>query len=226
MGYILAEGETQAAEMVSESRVSGPASPAFTPKDRARFGEASPELVAGGDAATSASEPLPDGWIKTTPLARRIAREHGIDLSSVRPSGPGGRIVEADVRAMLSSPPRPVSKSASPENAALPAVRSRAKLTPMRLAIGERLKRAQSNAASLTLTREVSADLLAAARTRARRAGPGCRSTRCSSSSWRLHCMATPSTEPSTTGTTPSCCSRMCTSAWQWQSPKACWRRS
>ena len=172
MGYILAEGETQSTEMVSESRVSGPESPAFAPNDPARFGEASSELVASGNGTTSAVGQLPDGWIKTTPLARRIAREHGIDLSSVRPSGPGGRIVEADVRAVLSSPPRPVSQSASPENAALPAVRSRAKLTPMRLTIGERLKRAQSNAASLTLTREVSADLLAAARTRAQARWP------------------------------------------------------
>ena len=32
-----------------------------------------------------------------SPAARRLAREHGIDLSEVRGSGPDGRIVSADI---------------------------------------------------------------------------------------------------------------------------------
>ncbi|HEY2053260.1 MAG TPA: dihydrolipoamide acetyltransferase family protein, partial [Solirubrobacterales bacterium] len=35
--------------------------------------------------------------VKASPLARRIAEENGVDLSSVEGSGPGGRIVKADV---------------------------------------------------------------------------------------------------------------------------------
>jgi pyruvate dehydrogenase E2 component (dihydrolipoamide acetyltransferase) len=35
--------------------------------------------------------------IKASPLAKRIAKEHGIDLSALKGSGPGGRIVERDV---------------------------------------------------------------------------------------------------------------------------------
>ncbi|RMH52989.1 MAG: 2-oxo acid dehydrogenase subunit E2 [Zetaproteobacteria bacterium] len=35
--------------------------------------------------------------IKASPLARRLARQRGIDLSTLRGSGPGGRIVKADV---------------------------------------------------------------------------------------------------------------------------------
>ncbi len=38
-----------------------------------------------------------DGRIKTSPVARRLAEEHGIDLSTVQGSGPGGRIVKRDV---------------------------------------------------------------------------------------------------------------------------------
>src|ERR1700727_2397218 len=37
--------------------------------------------------------------LKVSPLARRIAREDGVDLSSLSGSGPGGRIVKADVEA-------------------------------------------------------------------------------------------------------------------------------
>ncbi len=39
-----------------------------------------------------------DGRVKASPLARKIASEKGIDLAGVAGSGPGGRIVERDVR--------------------------------------------------------------------------------------------------------------------------------
>jgi pyruvate dehydrogenase E2 component (dihydrolipoamide acetyltransferase) len=38
-----------------------------------------------------------DGRIKVSPLARRIAAEHGIDVAQLEGSGPGGRIVKQDV---------------------------------------------------------------------------------------------------------------------------------
>ena len=44
----------------------------------------------------TAAEQLP-GWVKASPLARRLARERGIDLAQVNGSGPGGRVVEKDV---------------------------------------------------------------------------------------------------------------------------------
>ena len=39
------------------------------------------------------------GRVKASPLARRVARERGVDLGGLRGSGPGGRIVRADVQA-------------------------------------------------------------------------------------------------------------------------------
>ena len=42
------------------------------------------------------------GRAKASPVARRIAREHGIDLSTLEGTGPGGRIVKADVEAAAS----------------------------------------------------------------------------------------------------------------------------
>ena len=41
-------------------------------------------------------EVLPDG-IRISPVARRVAAAEGIDLASVHGSGPGGRILKADV---------------------------------------------------------------------------------------------------------------------------------
>jgi pyruvate dehydrogenase E2 component (dihydrolipoamide acetyltransferase) len=43
------------------------------------------------------SEPEGDGRVKASPLARRMARERGLDLAALTGSGPGGRVVKADV---------------------------------------------------------------------------------------------------------------------------------
>lgn len=40
---------------------------------------------------------------KTTPVARRLAQQNGVDLSSLQGSGPGGRIVKRDVLALVGS---------------------------------------------------------------------------------------------------------------------------
>lgn len=79
-----------------------------------------------GQAAAAekpAAEPQPveesasggDGRIKASPLARRVASENGVDLSRVKGSGPGGRIVRSDVEAALKAPKK------APEAAPVPA---------------------------------------------------------------------------------------------------------
>jgi pyruvate dehydrogenase E2 component (dihydrolipoamide acetyltransferase) len=60
--------------------------------------------VAGGTPARGEQAPAPtsppaEGRVKASPLARRIAHERGVDLGLVQGSGPGGRIVRADVQA-------------------------------------------------------------------------------------------------------------------------------
>ena len=49
--------------------------------------------------------------MKASPLARRLAREHGIDLAAIRGTGPEGRIVAEDVERRAAAgparPPRP-----------------------------------------------------------------------------------------------------------------------
>lgn len=62
-------------------------------------GAAAPAQPAAAPAAAApvASAPAGDGRIKASPLARRLAEEKGVDLNQVSGSGPGGRIVKADV---------------------------------------------------------------------------------------------------------------------------------
>jgi pyruvate dehydrogenase E2 component (dihydrolipoamide acetyltransferase) len=57
--------------------------------------------------------------VVASPLARRLADEVGLDLRSVRGSGPGGRIVEADVKAALAARPQVAT---TPAPAPAPAV--------------------------------------------------------------------------------------------------------
>ena len=70
------------------------------------------------EAETAPSQPAPaatDGRVKASPLARRIAAEKEIDLSSLSGSGPGGRIIKADVERAEAAP------AAAPEAAPAPA---------------------------------------------------------------------------------------------------------
>ena len=50
-------------------------------------------------AAPPAPAPADGGEVRASPIARRLAREQGVDLAAVTGSGPGGRIVESDVLA-------------------------------------------------------------------------------------------------------------------------------
>lgn len=62
--------------------------------------ESAPAPTASNGSAMTAN-----GRIKASPLAKRIAADKGIDLSRVQGSGPGGRIVKADLE-NWSAPPR------------------------------------------------------------------------------------------------------------------------
>ena len=77
------------------------------------------------------------GRIKASPLARRIARERGIDLASLSGTGPEGRIVAEDVeRAAVAGPPK-----AAPVRAPTGAV-ERVELTSLRKTVARRMTEA------------------------------------------------------------------------------------
>jgi pyruvate dehydrogenase E2 component (dihydrolipoyllysine-residue acetyltransferase) len=115
----------------------------------ARVGEAS-EVVSGGNGgapkeepaerapepppsdapapAATAAPPTPsaagiggDGRVKASPIARRIAQDRGLDLSGLSGSGPGGRIVKADVERALESGVAAPAAAAPPATPAPPA---------------------------------------------------------------------------------------------------------
>jgi pyruvate dehydrogenase E2 component (dihydrolipoamide acetyltransferase) len=64
--------------------------------------------------------PQPGERVKASPVARRIAREHGVDLAALSGSGPGGRIVKADVQAAATPAAEPAAAPGSEPAVAAP----------------------------------------------------------------------------------------------------------
>ncbi len=85
--------------------------------------------------------PAPEhGRVRASPLAKKIARERGIDLGNVRGSGPGGRIVRKDVEAAAPA------AAATPRPAAPPAADAAIAPSKMRQAIARRMSQSKREA--------------------------------------------------------------------------------
>ncbi len=101
--------------------------------------------------------------VKASPLAKKIAAEKGVDLTSLKGTGPGGRIVEKDVEAAVSAAgpseaPAKKTKTAAPEISA--GETARISLTGMRKVIAERLASSLGPIPHFYLNIEINADAL------------------------------------------------------------------
>jgi pyruvate dehydrogenase E2 component (dihydrolipoamide acetyltransferase) len=122
-----------------------------------------PAPVAAPVPATPAG---PAGRIKVSPLARKLAAEKGVDLSGVKGSGPGGRIVRADVLAGPAKGPAPAALAPSQLLARGPLQED--KLVPvsnMRATIARRLVESKTQIPHFYLDVEVDAGPLLELRT-------------------------------------------------------------
>lgn len=74
-----------------------------------------PQTAPAAPVQPAATPTAPAGPVKASPLARRMATEQGLDIHTLRGSGPGGRIVKRDVENALKSIPASVPiKPANP----------------------------------------------------------------------------------------------------------------
>ena len=107
------------------------------------------EAPAAAPAAPVQAEaaPAPSGRIKASPVARRLSEEHGIDLATVAGTGPGGRIVKADVEAAVAAAPAaaPAAPVAAPAPQPPPLAGEDIPLTPMRQAIARTVVRSKTD---------------------------------------------------------------------------------
>jgi pyruvate dehydrogenase E2 component (dihydrolipoamide acetyltransferase) len=157
-----------AADAQPEPPVSAsPATPTATPvapAPAAPSAPATPSAPAAPSANGSAGT-----TVKASPLARAMARDAGLDLSTVQGSGPGGRIVRADVQdAIAALGARPAAAAPAPTSSALPTGPDveEVPLNNVRRITAKRLTESMQQAPHFYLTRAVDADELVAARAR------------------------------------------------------------
>ena len=135
IGYLLAEGEAVPEPPQAQTPSSAGSRAAAIPPPRSR-----PAAATNGDVVPS------------TPGARRLAANHEIDLSQVTPSGPRGRIVEADVRAFAEQQ----QADAAPKlPRGLPEPSESKPLRGMRQTIARHMKDSLANSAQLSYSLEL-----------------------------------------------------------------------
>jgi pyruvate dehydrogenase E2 component (dihydrolipoamide acetyltransferase) len=109
--------------------------------------------------------------VRSSPLARKLAEQAGLDLSRIEGTGPDGRVVKRDVeRAMAAAaaapgPVAPVAPESAPSDVGLPAGR-RIPVSKKRQIIARRLAESKFSAPHYYLKCEVRMDALQAGRTR------------------------------------------------------------
>ncbi len=129
-----------------------PASPAAS---QASVSEGEPEAEPGEPAPAQAATPAPARGpgerVKASPLARRIARERGLDLAAVTGTGPEGRVIAEDVeKAAVAPADAPAPSAAQPEVEVV-------ELTSTRKTIARRLTEAwEAPVFQLTVTADAS----------------------------------------------------------------------
>ncbi|MCX7362359.1 MAG: pyruvate dehydrogenase complex dihydrolipoamide acetyltransferase [Alphaproteobacteria bacterium] len=169
IAILLEEGETEA---------KAPPPQAAAPQAEAPVPKAAPPPAAATPAPVLAKPAEPQGTrLFASPLAKRIAKEKGIDLASLKGSGPNGRIVRADVDAAKPGAPAPAAAPKPPTQAPAPKAATpapqpiftapgdqRVPHTSIRKVIARRMLESKQTVPHFYLTGEFEIDALLAAR--------------------------------------------------------------
>jgi pyruvate dehydrogenase E2 component (dihydrolipoamide acetyltransferase) len=161
-----AEGE-DVSQLVASASAGNGGAPVATeqPSDTVSQGSGAPEPAAPAPAAPPRA---PGERVKASPLARRIARERGIDLAALSGTGPEGRIIAEDLEKAAAAPAGVAAPPPAPD--AAPGEVEVIELTSIRRTIARRLTEAweapvfqlsvTANASELAATRERMVELL------------------------------------------------------------------
>jgi pyruvate dehydrogenase E2 component (dihydrolipoamide acetyltransferase) len=181
IAILAAEGEDASAAAPKADTPAEPpkaaAAPAPKPDETPKAAAAPAQAPVETPAAHSqpAAAPRGDGdRVKASPLARRLAQAQNIDLTALQGSGPGGRIVRADVDAAVGKAPA-AAPAGAPAAAAAPAIGGHAvlpgpieqaipheaiKLSNIRKTIARRLTESKQQIPHIYLTVDIELDAL------------------------------------------------------------------
>jgi len=107
--------------------------------------------------------PMPEGRVKASPLARRLAREAGIDLREIPGTGPGGRVVKRDIDRYLQARAPAPTRAVAPAPAVAPTPPpppppTAIPVSPLRQAIARRMTVSKQTVPHFYVTVEVDMD--------------------------------------------------------------------
>ena len=152
------EGEDVSSILSQYDGGSGDAQPAAEPEKEAEKADESDE-PAEAEEAPAVQES--GDRIKSSPLARRMAGEHEIDLSKVQGSGPEGRIVRRDIEALIEDgkPAQATAAAETPARTSAPAATGDRyedqRISQMRKTIARRLSESKFSSPHFYLTADV-----------------------------------------------------------------------
>ncbi|MDA7926953.1 2-oxoglutarate dehydrogenase complex dihydrolipoyllysine-residue succinyltransferase [Verrucomicrobiales bacterium] len=113
--------------------------------------ESQPEKAPAVNTSSSTQD------VKATPVARKIADDEGVDLSSLKGTGVGGKVTKSDVLGAAAKEEAPAPSAAAPARSSVTAGEkpvTRKKMSPLRRKIATHLVNAQHDAAILTTFNE------------------------------------------------------------------------
>jgi pyruvate dehydrogenase E2 component (dihydrolipoamide acetyltransferase) len=167
----------------AEAKAESPSAAAQSPPQRATAADAAPTEPAPDAPAREAPPPSRsgDGRVKASPIAKRIAKERGVAIGSLSGSGPGGRIIKADVEKALADgggAQAPAAPTAAPAAPAGPTAGAREKpetakgqvetveLTKLQQTVARRMAESKATAPHFYLQAEIDMTAAVAARKR------------------------------------------------------------
>ncbi|RAV98610.1 pyruvate dehydrogenase complex dihydrolipoamide acetyltransferase [Pseudochryseolinea flava] len=132
------------------------AAPASTEKAEAKSSAAS-------SAPTAVAAESANGRVKASPLAKKLAKDKGYDIASIKPSGEHGRVTKSDVENYKPSAEAPAAKGKSAAPVSLPKVVGQESfeeipVSQMRKTIAKRLAESKFSAPHFYLTMEINMD--------------------------------------------------------------------
>ncbi len=143
-------------------------SPTGSTRDEASQEAPAPQVKPAPVAVPAAAAGNGDGRIKSSPLARRVAAELGVDIGSVVGTGPNGRIVKDDVETASKSP-----RSAPAGVPVVSAETQRVRLSRLQTTVARRMIESKSTVPHFYLRIEVDMTAAVAARVELKRAANG-----------------------------------------------------
>ncbi len=164
---------TQQAEVGGEDKDAGNTAEMKAAEGSPAVKDQAPHIQKAGDVEDASG----DSRVKASPLAKKLAAEKGIDITKVKGSGDGGRIIKADIDQYKETAPQQQQAAPQPKSQALQAPAGQesfeeVNVSQMRKVIARRLAESKYSAPHFYLTMAIDMDAAVASRAKINETSP------------------------------------------------------